>query len=144
MSCLLVFNRVYRLEIQLVMLVFSTPVVNNRPSNLLTGSSTPLPFPVWISTMVHVFIQCIKGGGGEKPTFRVWCLYRYLVHDPSRSTTLILCAVLPVHGLRHELSRELQPHRPQEASTPGRQTSSVSVVGGGGCFFCRLEFLCRS
>jgi hypothetical protein len=41
------FNRVYRLEIQSVMLVFSTPLVNLCPSNLLTGSPTPLsPFPV--------------------------------------------------------------------------------------------------
>jgi hypothetical protein len=41
-------NRVYRLEIQSVMFVFSTPLVNERPSNLLTGSTIPLspPFPV--------------------------------------------------------------------------------------------------
>ena len=38
MSSLLVFDRVYRLEIQSVMLVFSTPLVNLRLSNLLTGS----------------------------------------------------------------------------------------------------------
>ncbi len=38
------FIRVYRLEIQSVMLVFSTPFVNLRPSNnLLTGSPPPLP-----------------------------------------------------------------------------------------------------
>jgi hypothetical protein len=41
MSSLLVLNRVYRLEIQSAMLVFSTPLVN-----FLTGSPpTPLPLP---------------------------------------------------------------------------------------------------
>ncbi len=38
MSSLLVFNRVYRLEIQSVMLVFSIPLMNLRHSNLLTVS----------------------------------------------------------------------------------------------------------
>jgi hypothetical protein len=33
----LVFNRVYRLELQSVMLVFSTAFVNYCPSNLLSG-----------------------------------------------------------------------------------------------------------
>ncbi len=47
MLSLLVFNRVYRLEIQSVMLVFSTPLVKYCPSNLLTGSPSPLfPLPV--------------------------------------------------------------------------------------------------
>ncbi len=52
MSSLPLYNRVYRLEIQSVMLVFSTPLVNLRPSNLLTG--------------VHVFMQYseLRGGGG--------------------------------------------------------------------------------
>ncbi len=38
--CLIEFNR---LEIQSVMLVFSTPLVNQRPSNLLTGWPPPPP-----------------------------------------------------------------------------------------------------
>jgi hypothetical protein len=38
MSSLLAFNRVYKLEIQSIVLVFSTPFVNSRPSSLLTGS----------------------------------------------------------------------------------------------------------
>jgi hypothetical protein len=37
MSSVLVFNRVCRLEIQSVMLVFSTGFVNYCPSNLLSG-----------------------------------------------------------------------------------------------------------
>jgi hypothetical protein len=57
MSSSLVFKRVYRLEnveIQSVMLVFSTLFVNKRPSNLLTGSPpTPLPLSL-----------CVTGGMG--------------------------------------------------------------------------------
>jgi hypothetical protein len=46
MSPLLVFNRVYRIEIQSAMLVFSTPLVNYPLSKLLTGSPpTPPPLP---------------------------------------------------------------------------------------------------
>jgi hypothetical protein len=45
MSSLLEFDRVYRLKIQSVMLVFSTPTVNQRPSNLFTGLPTPPPLP---------------------------------------------------------------------------------------------------
>ncbi len=37
MSSLLVFNRIYRLEIQSVTLVFSTCCVNYCPSNLFSG-----------------------------------------------------------------------------------------------------------
>jgi hypothetical protein len=40
MLSLLVFNRVYRLEMQAVILVFSIPLVDQRHSNLLTGSPT--------------------------------------------------------------------------------------------------------
>ncbi len=56
MSSLLVFNRVYRLEIQSIMLVFTTPLVNYCRSNLnLTGSPNrpppPLPFVNKYSSM---------------------------------------------------------------------------------------------
>jgi hypothetical protein len=67
MSSLLVFNRVYRLEIQSVMLVFSTPLVNWGPSILLTGLPNPPalpPFPVRISTGVYIHTVCNGGGGG--------------------------------------------------------------------------------
>ncbi len=50
MSSLLVFNRVYRLKIQSVMFV--------RPCNLLTGSPTPPPHTVWISTGVSIHTVC--------------------------------------------------------------------------------------
>ncbi len=41
MSSLLLFNRVYRLKIQSVMLVFSTQLVSCCPDNLLSGSPPP-------------------------------------------------------------------------------------------------------
>ncbi len=95
MSSLLVFSRVYSLEIQSIMLIFSTPLLNMRPSNLLTGSPTPPPpnLPCvnkYRGTCSHAV--CDRGGlmqitkhlppstFSEKPAFRVWCLYRYLVH----------------------------------------------------------------
>jgi hypothetical protein len=56
MSSLLVFNRVYKLE---------TPLVILRPSNLLTGSSTPSLPCVNKYSGVHVFIQ--EGGGDRGP-----------------------------------------------------------------------------
>ncbi len=45
MSSFLVFNRVLIVEIQSVVLVFSTLLVNYCPSNLLTGSAPPPPPP---------------------------------------------------------------------------------------------------
>jgi hypothetical protein len=42
MSSVLVSNRVYRLETQSVMLVFSTGFVNCGPSNLISGISDRL------------------------------------------------------------------------------------------------------
>jgi hypothetical protein len=64
----------------------------------------PPPFPVWIITGVCIHTVCNRRGRGsgvscrqvpllvnfwEKPTFRVWCLYRYLVHGlvPGFSST---------------------------------------------------------
>ncbi len=49
-----VFIRVYRLEIQSVMLEFWPSIVNCRPISLLSGSISPLlPFPVWISILYN-------------------------------------------------------------------------------------------
>jgi hypothetical protein len=53
MSSLLVFNIVYTLEIQSVMLVFSTGYVNYCPS--ITFSPPCSPFPVRISTYTVLF-----------------------------------------------------------------------------------------
>ena len=58
--------RVYRMEIHSVMLVFSTPLVNLRPTNLLTDSSNPLPHLPCVNKyrgMYYVFIECVTGGG---------------------------------------------------------------------------------
>jgi hypothetical protein len=101
MSSLLVPNRVYRLEIQSVMLVFPTSFVTRR-YNLLTGSPTPLPPFLCEQVQGYVLIQCVKGGGGgdrgpktdkylppstftdqfirKADIYMVWCFYRYLVH----------------------------------------------------------------
>ncbi len=56
---------VYRLEIQSVMLVFFTPLLNLRHSTLFTGSSPPPPFPLWISTGICIYKVC-DGGGGDR------------------------------------------------------------------------------
>ncbi len=61
MSSLLMFNRVYRLEIQSVMLVFSTPPVNCCPSTYLL-SDLPHPFPPSQSKRT---VHCVAVGGGE-------------------------------------------------------------------------------
>jgi hypothetical protein len=45
MSSLLVFIRVYRLEIQSVMLVFSTPLLNYCPSLTFSLVDIPPPLP---------------------------------------------------------------------------------------------------
>jgi hypothetical protein len=63
MSVLLVFNRVYRLEIQSVMLVFSTPLVTN----------TPLPSLQFTSPPYTVF------NGGEVDRV-VWRAYTGVIH----------------------------------------------------------------
>ncbi len=63
MSSLLVFNRVHRLEIQSVMLVFSTP--SAPPTFSLVHLPSP-PFPVWISIGVCIHTVCNRGGGGDR------------------------------------------------------------------------------
>jgi hypothetical protein len=63
----LLFNRVYSLEIQAVMLVFLAPLVNWRPSNLLTGWPPPSPSCVNKYRGIDnylLFTQCVIGGGG--------------------------------------------------------------------------------
>jgi hypothetical protein len=72
MSSSLVFNRVYRLEIQSVMLVFSTPFVKYCPSRLLTNSPPPLPlFPVLVYVFIHTVYNRGEGGDG----WVVWKAY---------------------------------------------------------------------
>jgi hypothetical protein len=57
------FNRVYRLEIQSVMLVFSTPPVNCCSSTFSMTSPTPPPLP---KVNVHVqYSVWLWGGGGR-------------------------------------------------------------------------------
>ncbi len=61
MSSLLVFNRVYVLEIQSVMLVFSTPLVNCCPSTFCLTSPTPPPLPKVNAQYIQTVCCC--GGG---------------------------------------------------------------------------------
>jgi hypothetical protein len=49
------------LEIQSVMLVFSTPLVNQRPSYLLTGSPPLLPPSLCTGVCIY---KCVTGGVG--------------------------------------------------------------------------------
>ncbi len=61
MSSLLVFNRVYRLDVQSVMLVFSTPLVNCCPS--IFSLTSPLP-KVNVQYIQTVCVAVGGGGGG--------------------------------------------------------------------------------
>jgi hypothetical protein len=63
MSSLLVFNRVYRLEIQSVIWVFSTGFVNYCPSNLLSGYLSRLPpLPFVNKYTIYTYTGCKVGG----------------------------------------------------------------------------------
>jgi hypothetical protein len=68
MSSLLVFNRVHRLEIQLVMLVFSTDFVKHCHSNLLSyklSHPLPPPLPCVNKYTVYIDIYSVQRGGGK-------------------------------------------------------------------------------
>ncbi len=74
MPSLLVFNRVYRLEIASHVGIFD-PSCELLPLYLSLTSPTPLPLP-----KVNVQnIQIVWAVGGT--TFRDWCLYSSFVHD---------------------------------------------------------------
>ncbi len=60
MSSLLVFIRVYRLEIQSVMLVFLTGIVNNCP---LTFSLVSSPPPLLLPCVEKYIVYTCEGGG---------------------------------------------------------------------------------
>jgi hypothetical protein len=63
MSSLLVFNIVYRLDVQSVMLVFSTGFVKHCPTNLLPGKLSPPPPSQYESvySSVHTYKVCKAG-----------------------------------------------------------------------------------
>jgi hypothetical protein len=63
MSSLLVFNRVYRLEIQSVMLVISTQLCELLPPNLLSGSTPPPPSQSEYTVCTDSV--WLRGGGGQ-------------------------------------------------------------------------------
>ncbi len=101
MSSLLVFNRVYRLENSQSCWYFRHLLWTRTPLTFSLVHLAHLPPPCvnkYRGTCIQC-IQCVTGGGDrgsqkintcrkvpvlanfkEKPTFRVWCLYRYVVH----------------------------------------------------------------
>ncbi len=82
-TLLQVFIRVYRLEIQSVMLVFSTQLVNFCPLPSLWFNSPP--FPVWISILYMYTYRACKGAGlswaSERSTPAAKYLYRSIFLD---------------------------------------------------------------
>jgi hypothetical protein len=60
-----VFTRVYRLEIHLVKLVFSTQLCEIMPVSSLWFNSPPLPLPCISILYTYKCIQCVKGGWYE-------------------------------------------------------------------------------
>ncbi len=62
MSSLLVFNRVYRLEIQSVMLIFWTGFLPLLPSLWLSLPLPPSPLPYANKYTGYTYTQCARGG----------------------------------------------------------------------------------
>jgi hypothetical protein len=89
MSSLLVFNRVYRLEIQSVMLVFSTRLVQPPP-----------PPSVWISRY-GVYTVCIRVGGSGC----VESIYRVIHYVFDQIPNLQNCFTTPNKNLGEEGDR---------------------------------------
>jgi hypothetical protein len=101
MSPLLVFNEVYRLEIQSFMLKYSTQFVNCCPSNLLSGSTLPPPLPPSLCQSKYsspIYRQCVagKGGGGVESCWRPYSaglyltrfrIYNYKIAKPPKTKT---------------------------------------------------------
>ncbi len=58
------FIRVYRLEIQWVMLVFSTQLCELLLLSPSLWFNSPPPFPVWISTLYTLYTYTVCKGGG--------------------------------------------------------------------------------
>jgi hypothetical protein len=78
MSSLLVFNRVYRLETQSVMLVFSTPLVNYCPFIFSLTSPTPPPF---LKVNAQYIRQCVAVGGGGGGGGVLNCVVRHILQE---------------------------------------------------------------
>jgi hypothetical protein len=77
MSSLLVFNRVYRLEIQSVLLVFRPIFVNYCPSTFSQVHLPPPPLPCVNKYRSIQSIQCVTKGGGDRI---VWRAYTGVIH----------------------------------------------------------------
>ncbi len=93
-----VFIRVYRLEIQSVMLVLSTQICELCLSPLLPSSTLP-PLPVWIS-ILYPRIQCVRGelwGSGPNTCRKVPLQVNVFIwrHFALSSMNLIILHVTP-------------------------------------------------
>ncbi len=77
-----------RMEIQSVMVVFSTPLVKYCPSNLLTGSPPP-PVPVWISTGICIYTVCNRGWRGSGCVESIYRSYTLCIWPDSKPTKLL-------------------------------------------------------
>ncbi len=130
MSSLLVFNRVYRLEIQSVMLVYSTPLVNQRPSNLLTGVIHCVFYQ--ILNLQNCFITTPdKNLGGEGAAMS---LYRSIF---KKSRHLWLESISYFVHAQHKLSRpKILYHQTLFSSRPVRGLTNIrsdSILWMFGC-----------
>jgi hypothetical protein len=91
MSFFLVFNRVYRLEIQSVMLVVLTQLCELLPSNLLSGSPLrPLPPSKIKSTVMYIQTVCgWEGVGRVLSCVRIMQEFNILFLTSSEPTKLL-------------------------------------------------------
>jgi hypothetical protein len=60
------------------MLVFLTPLVNERPSNLPLVNPPPPPRPCANKYRVYIYSVCKRGGGGWDQV--VWSIYRSYIY----------------------------------------------------------------
>ncbi len=114
MLSLLVFNRVYRLEIQSVMLVFSTPFVNCCPSTFSLTFPTPPPGK---RTVYHA------------DSVRLWGLW-------------VLSSVVD-HILQEFNTLFLTRFRTYKTATPSQTKTPVKTIFRDWCLYTSFVHGCR-
>ncbi len=111
-----VFIRVYRMEIQSVMLVFSTQLCELLPHLSL--------FPVWIS-ILYTRIQCVRGGYGVLDLSQINTCRRLPLQVNFLDEDILHCLlwVLSFYGHKRE-----NPGLICEYQSPGKLCESVAWV----------------